>query len=700
MFGKIAYEHFIPEVPLNKEYGSNFNRVLVSSLSDIELPKDKYFMAWDTETSGLNPLKSFIVGCSFTFDGLTSYYLPVKHMNRKCFGQEGLSFFFDLLMKADCTLLYNCRFDMRMMEYAGFDLSTLKYADVMINTWLADTNVPMPSLKKSARRFLGWEMTTFEEMLGEETNAYYTTPEQIYQYACDDALATWHLGLATLRFYKEAGFSGKCLQQVMYPLMKFEDSPVRVSKEHFETLSAQTLKRIEALKDGIYQRFGFPFDLNSGKQLSSALSSKGYINQYFVKSGYLKTDIANMKRLKTEFQDEVFDLIVEYKELFKAYNSYQKTILAHLQEMQSMRFNYLVQRAPTTRLASGTDRKNDYFSRINVQSIPQPARINWFVHNLNTITDVRENEVVVENYLFSTDRESARVIEGPSPELNVRKGFLPEEDSYWVTIDFSAEELRLPAVLSGETTWLNAFKSGEDIHKATALKIWGTENYNKEYRRRAKVASFSQLYGGNWRTLSEKLEISVDEAQALEQDFKKGLPTLFNWISRCNRKAKREGSVHTYFGLPRRVRYYLNNPESRIRAFGYRTVTNAQIQGLGADILRIALLRLWKNVLNNPTYRDDARFLITVHDEVNFSVRKNRLTEILPLLVQSMEIQPKGWPIKMEVGIEVGTSWGSMFGFSLVDNKLLPKWEEKREEIAEERINYLEDIYVIENEDY
>ena len=574
-------------------------------------------------------------------------------------------------------------------------------------------------------------MQTFSETLGEIVNASFLKPEQIYEYACDDALGTWHLGLATLRFFKESKFAGQCLQKVIYPLMKFEDKPVRMDPEHFKRLEEETLCSVQERSQNVYRKLGVVFELNSGKQLANALQSKGYINDTLVASGYLKTDIANMERLYKEFNDDVFEDIIAYKVLFKSYNSYLKSYADQLVGKTGLRFAYFNCTVPTTRLASGSDKKNDYFASINIQcvtgdtvlytdkglstmrdiekgnlvwdgqsfvkvlgkfdngvqpvykvklsngevlrctkehqlysatdkvefkklsdlcvgdkvainsksldlegrdsevirenfkrapgdprfwlsiesiepcgeeevfdihtesgcyiantmlvhnSTPQAKRIKWFVHKLKDITPLEE-DIVIDQWVFSTKQHSEWTIEGQSPQINVRRGFLPEEDSYWVTVDFSAQEIRIPAVLSGEPTWLDAFIHNKDIHKNVALKIWGPEKYNKDKRRLAKVCNFGLLYGGSWRTLLDKLKLdSVEEAQKLEKDYRSALNVLFSWVDRHCRKARRVGTVYTYFGTPRRVRFYFQHAEPGVRAFGYRTAINSTVQGSG-----------------------------------------------------------------------------------------------------------------------
>ena len=158
---------------------------------------------------------------------------------------------------------------------------------------------------------------------------------------------------------------------------------------------------------------------------------------------------------------------------------------------------------------------------------------------------------------------------------------------------------------------------------------------------------------------------------------------LFAWVDRHCKKARKLGTVYTYFGTPRRVRGYFASSEPRTRAFGYRTAVNTAIQGGCSDILRIVLLRLWKNLFDNPNFKNDVRFLITIHDEINFSIKKERIEEVLAIIKSCMEIQPKGWPIKMEVGVELGIDWGTTFTFKLKDGHWIPKYEELTTEEGE-----------------
>lgn len=191
-----GYKHWCPEVEPREDWDKDFNFVLIRSIEELKkLDVEHKFVAWDTETSGLNPDIDWLVGFSFSFDGKTGYYVPVKH-DDIALGKEALDIFHSILRKAGTQFLYNCRFDQRFFEAAGYSLEGLRYYDVMNAIWLADTNVLMPSLKASERRFLGWIPKTFSETLGDATTFQHVPAEDAYKYAClaEDTLVTTDQG--------------------------------------------------------------------------------------------------------------------------------------------------------------------------------------------------------------------------------------------------------------------------------------------------------------------------------------------------------------------------------------------------------------------------------------------------------------------------------------------------------------------------
>lgn len=230
----------------------------------------------------------------------------------------------------------------------------------------------------------------------------------------------------------------------------------------------------------------------------------------------------------------------------------------------------------------------------------------------------------------------------------------------------SGQELRACANYSDEQTWVQAFLGDGDVHKATAIQLFGEQNYNKDARKKAKSINFGIVYGMSPYSLKDKFNMeSIEEAQEFYNRYKAALPQLFGWIDKHCRQVRKEGTAYSYFGFPRRVRYWFQSSDPKLRAFGYRTATNTVVQGAGADILKLAVLRVWKSVLNNPEYKDDCWFICTVHDEINFAVRRSRAKEIILKLVDLMTLKIPGWIVPFEVGLEIGTKWGDCIPFKI-----------------------------------
>ena len=206
------YSHFVPAAPINPNYEDDKTYILIESLDQLkESFKKGMVVAWDTETTGLNPEHSDIVGFSYTLDGKTGYYCPVKHFDL-ALGKPALDLFYSFLKESKMSLLYNARFDIRIMEYSGYDMSFMypkdpdgqyrpRFYDVMNQVWLADTNIPLPSLKVSTLHFLGFQPPKFMETLGSEQNFQYVSAKEAYRYACftaDTLVQTKH-GLKSIK---------------------------------------------------------------------------------------------------------------------------------------------------------------------------------------------------------------------------------------------------------------------------------------------------------------------------------------------------------------------------------------------------------------------------------------------------------------------------------------------------------------------
>lgn len=319
-----GYKHWCPEVEPREDWDKDFNFVLIRSIEELKkLDVEHKFVAWDTETSGLNPDIDWLVGFSFSFDGKTGYYVPVKH-DDIALGKEALDIFFSILSKAGTQFLYNCRFDQRFFEAAGYSLEGLRYYDVMNAIWLADTNVLMPSLKVSERRFLGWIPKTFSETLGEATTFQHVPAEDAYKYACTDALGTYHLALISNQFYKESYPASKYDNDALYPMMRLENTPQRLDLEYLKSLCSSVETRIDESLQQVYQLAGCTFNVNSPAQFGKIMLERfGVDTGVRTPTGAMKADLKTLEAWMVKHGSKVSP---EVKDFMSAYKEYKKTV--------------------------------------------------------------------------------------------------------------------------------------------------------------------------------------------------------------------------------------------------------------------------------------------------------------------------------------------------------------------------------------
>lgn len=737
---KGSYEHYVRAVPIlenfEEVYGLKYH--LIRSYEELmnfyrnEFKPDSYF-AFDTETTDLSPEKGRktgdlvegrIVGYSFSQNGKDGYYVPLTHPDI-AIGYKGLKVLYAMLSKSKLVLMYNARFDMRFVEFMTpekygyipepdekiypFDLSKIKYFDVQCSVWLSDTNVPMPSLKKSEKHFLGWNPPTFSDTTGGETNFGYLPAERGYRYACIDALGTYQLFFKTERYYTESGAAGKLDNECLYPIMRLENTPIYVDHEYLQSMRGDILNHLADLKQYLYTEAGMEYNINSNKELVGIFQQMGIDTGARTNTGIMKTDIKSIDSyLITHGNNEYLSKLMEYKKLFKFDNSYLEKLLEissdEAREKHPIRFNYFTCRVPTGRLACGTDGKNSFFSPINFQSLPKPHSHNYHVHKA-TEEQIANNEDLC-GYIFDDNSEnSLGLTEGQDQHLNVRKAIRPPtNDCVIISVDMKAEELRLAANAYNEPTWINAFNTGQDVHKMTAIKIFGEDNYCKEARKKAKTANFGILYGSSAYGFHKQFpDMSLEECEDFIDKFKSALPSIESGQYAAVRAGKKNGFVKTYFGRPRRVKYYMNHPDRSMQSFGRRTCMNTQIQGCAGDALKLMLVRLWKDLF--VPYADKGlKWIGTIHDEINYLVPKSLLNEVIPIIMRCQTIKLPDWPVVLEPDLSIGTSFGSLIPFNVEYNedgsvKSLTPQMESIHESHEEPVEQSYDSYIPEIED-
>jgi DNA polymerase-1 len=736
-----SYEHYVKPSPIleNFEEVYSLNYHLIKSYDELlDFYHNKYipntYFAWDTETTSLNPeqgkatgdiVEGRIVGYSFTQDGHNGYYVPLTHPDI-AIGYKGLKILYAMISRSKLHLLYNARFDMRFLESMTpekydyipeqnekiypFDLSKTKYFDVQCSVWLADTNIPMPSLKKSEKHFLGWNPPTFADTMGSETNFGYIPAENGYRYACIDALGTYHLFFKTERYYTESGAAGKLDNECLYPLMKLENTPVYIDHEYLQSMKADVQNHLKELKNYLYKEAGMEYNISSGRELVNVFQQMGIDTGARTATGVMKTDIKTIENyLVTHGNNEYLKKLIEYKKLFKFDNSYLETLLKISEKEESekhpIRFNYFTCRVPTGRLACGTDGKNKFFSPVNFQSLPKPHSHNYHVHKATPEQIANKEDLC--GYIFNDNPEnSLGLTEGQDPHLNVRKSIHPPtNDAVIISVDMKAEELRLAANVYNEPTWINAFNSDQDVHKATAIRIFGEDNYCKEARKKAKTANFGILYGSSaWGFHNQFPDMSIEECEDFIDKFKSALPSIESSQNNAVRFGRKNGYVKTYFGRPRRVKYYFNSSSRSMQGFAKRTCMNTQIQGCAGDALKLMLVRLW-NDLFIPYKDKGVRWIGTIHDEINYLVPKYLINEVVPIIMRCQTIKLPDWPVPLLPDLSIGRSFGELIPFDVTYNEdgtvkeLIPQMETVKEKDLHPNDSIIENSYVPEVED-
>ena len=475
-----GYKHWCPEVEPREDWDKDFNFVLIRSIEELKkLDVEHKFVAWDTETSGLNPDIDWLVGFSFSFDGKTGYYVPVKH-DDIALGKEALDIFFSILRKAGTQFLYNCRFDQRFFEAAGYSLEGLRYYDVMNAIWLADTNVLMPSLKASERRFLGWIPKTFSETLGEATTFQHVPAEDAYKYAITDALGTYHLALISNQFYKESYPASKYDNDALYPMMRLENTPQRLDLEYLKSLCSSVETRIDESLQQVYQLAGCTFNVNSPAQFGKIMLERfGVDTGVRTPTGAMKADLKTLEAWMVKHGSKASP---EVKDFLSAYKEYKKTVkfkssyldkyikAAEDSDTFPIRFSYKFQSVPCLTENNTVLTKSRGF--VSIKDVQSEDMI-WTAWGYKRVLWNHSHEVdefyrvILKNGMTLEGTGHHPVLVRKSPLEKVEYSGMTKDDVEWAGIqDLKPDE---PVVINHT----NASLSCQDSWKSSLARIMG-----------------------------------------------------------------------------------------------------------------------------------------------------------------------------------------------------------------------------------
>lgn len=422
---KIDYKHWVGAVPKVDSWYKNFNFVLVESMEDLEnIFKDKkdYYMAFDTETTGLNFEEIDLVGYSFCLDGKTAYYVPVYHFQYEGnLGEESVKYIYERMCEAKKVFMYNMRYDARIMEYYGykenkadldkrrwmyvkFDMSKVDYYDVSVPVWLADTNQKYPSLKWSSLHFLGIEQLHFDEVIENAGSFFYLNPSENQDtvfYAAADALCTFLLATATVKYFSEGKYSAKFDNMMLYPLLHYENEKIWLDGEVLKNLYRVATERVDKMERDVYAMIGGQINLNSPVQVAQAFERLGIDTGERTSKGTMSVGIKILADLPKEYVEKFPALksYINYKKTAKLLSSYIKPLMKEYESRGYCRFAYKTTEVPTGRLACGKDGKNSFFSPINAQCVVGSSEL-FTDSGVKTIKDISVGDNVWDGESF------------------------------------------------------------------------------------------------------------------------------------------------------------------------------------------------------------------------------------------------------------------------------------------------------------
>ena len=394
----------------------------------------------------------------------------------------------------------------------------------------------------------------------------------------------------------------------------------------------------------------------------------------------------------------ILDLIQKNNSLNKALNSY----VDKLTQVDSCIMRYRLKGTKSGRLSSGNGSKSDkkrnhYYIDLNAQNLTKP-KSGYYKAEKCSSDDPQSilgwKFTPLEDEYALSHLEEEYVVEGQDPNPTIRGCLKAPEGRYVVSLDYDAQEYKLAAILSRDRVMLNNFYNGIDPHTASAYAIWGEENYNKARRKKAKIFNFLNNYGGGAHTLSQQLDIPLEEAESMIQKYNETFFEMYNWkLKEIDQMYQNGGVVFTAFGRPRQFKGWIDvidetrehyndwlerqgaqKASDKIKGAVERRVSSHQIQGTAGDILRLVLYRLYKKYFKNRDPHID--FMSTVHDEINYTIDKECTVEYVRDLEKLMTFDVLDKTLPITTSTDIGFTYGNMFPFVWKDESkqvLIPK---------------------------
>jgi DNA polymerase-1 len=553
--------------------------------------KAEKFVSFDTETTGIDPLAAKLVGMSFALKEGEAYFVPVpENQDAAC---RFLIPFKDILEDKDILKIgQNLKFDMNVIKKYNIRLDGPLF-DTMVAHYLLNPEY-RHNMNYLAETYLNYQPVHIEELIGAKGKNQLIMSQvdlsQLKDYAAEDADVTLKLKTIFERLINENHLS-ELLYKIELPLVKvladMEENGVRLDIDALKQSSVGLTAYLKNIESEVHILAGTEFNISSPKMVGEILFERLKIVEKSkkTKSGQYTTSEDVLESLKSKHP--IVEKILDFRKIKKLLSTYVDvlpTLISPLDKKVHTTYNQAV--TSTGRLSS---------TNPNLQNIP-----------------IRDEE-----------------------GKEIRRAFIPDEGCLFLSADYSQIELRIMAHLSGDKNMIEAFLSGQDIHAATAAKIFDIpiDQVTKDMRRKAKTANFGIIYGISVFGLSEQLHVPRSESKELIDGYFATYPDVKEYMEKSIEVARKNGYVETIFHR-RRFLPDITSRNAVVRGYAERNAINAPIQGSAADIIKVAMNRIHKRFKENNL---QSRMIMQVHDELNFNVVSSELDFVKQIVVQEME---------------------------------------------------------------
>ncbi len=568
---------------------------LIDNREDMRKLAEKFLsekiVSLDTETTSANPIDAELVGLSFAVKEKEAYYIPIPENREEA---QGIVEIFRPVYESTNIVKVgqNIKYDLEVLHRYGITLQGPIF-DTMIAHYLLQPEL-RHNMDYMAEVLLNYRTIHIDELIGPAGKSQRSMrdlrPEDVYMYACEDADITLRLKNVLEPMLRERNCE-QLFHEIEMPLVpvlaEMEMNGVRIDTEALQETSATFTQRMIELEQEIYQLAGEPFNISSPKQVGDILFAKMKIVEKpkKTKTGQFVTSEEVLQQLRPK--SPIVDKILAYRGLKKLLGTYVDAL---------------------------------------------PKLVNPRTDHIHTSYN---QAVTATGRLSSSDPNLQNIPVRGEDGKEIRKCFIPEEGCLFFSADYSQIELRVMAHLSKDQNMIKAFNEGYDIHAATAANIYGKqpEEVTRDERSKAKRANFGIIYGITVFGLAERLEIDRSEAKMLIDGYFQTFPQVQQYMEGAKESARQLGYAETLY---HRRRYLpdINSHNGTVRGFAERNAINAPIQGSAADIIKVAMIRIWKRMKAEGM---QSKMILQVHDELNFSVLPEERERMERIVLEEMQ---------------------------------------------------------------